>query len=121
MVKLGEINCVVNVYRINRTVEGEDFTTGDRQRIVTEGLMSIKPISTQSVDTTYGDMTQGVWSGERDNDSGEVIGVHDVVEVVRSCYGNDPVRVLEGRYLDVMEAVPLVGSTKVTLREARDS
>jgi hypothetical protein len=117
--KLSEVNALCDIWRITKTVEGESFTTGNRVKVGDSVRASFKPLSTIAVDTTYGNTVEGSWQMQIENE-GEIPRVGDVVEVKTACYANDPVRTLEGRFLDVMEVAADVKGCRMTLREARD-
>ena len=118
MMRLADVNCVCDVYRITRTVPGEHFTTGDRLHVSTSRLFGFKPAGTLSADTTYGDMTQSTWTAECDND-GEVLAVGDIITVKNACYPNDPVRAIEGVSFDVMDVSFDTKTLRCTVKEAR--
>lgn len=116
--RLSDLNVVCDVWRITKTVEGEDFGTGDRTRVSEARLFAFKPAGTLSADTSMGDMTQGTWTAECDND-GAVLLAGDIITVDHACYPNDPVRVIEGVSFDVMDVGFDTKTLRCTVKEGR--
>lgn len=116
---LNDCNCSVEHWTTESVLTGNDFGTGKRVRLC-ERRSAIRPGNTTVSDDTFGRVPGATWTVELDNEE-PIPSTGDIFVVKRFYYGNDPLRTLEGKALEVQDVIARITGITCTCIERNES